>query len=54
MGVPVLRTIPFPPVFSSKYRHFKNKSSAFCEAELDIPEMLFNFVGVNKFLNSDR
>lgn len=46
-GVPVAPTTPLPPVFSSKYRHLRYKSSAFCDALFEIPDMLVSFVGVN-------
>lgn len=54
MGVPVAKTTPLPSVFSSRYRHLRNKSRAFCEAEFEMPATLFSFVETNKFLNSDR
>ena len=51
-GVPVAKTTPFPPVFSSRYLHFIKRSRAFWEAEVEMPEILFSLVGVKRFLNS--
>lgn len=51
-GVPVAKITPLPPVFSSRYLHLRKRSSAFCEAELEIPATFCNFVATNRFLNS--
>ena len=54
MGVPVAKITPLPPVFSSRYLHLRKRSSAFCEAELEIPATFCDFMATNRFLNSDR
>ena len=44
MGVPVAKTMPRPPVISSRYRHFINKSLDFCASVCATPPTLRIFV----------
>ena len=49
-GVPVAKITPFPPVSSSKYLHFINKSELFCASVCARPPTFLIFVYKNKFL----
>ena len=50
IGVPVAKTMPFPPVISSRYWHFMYKSIALCELLFEIPETFDILVATKRFL----
>ena len=51
IGVPVAKTIPFPPVISSIYLHFMYISELFTASDCPMPATFRILVWRNKFLN---